>query len=114
MAIFRRYKIDRYKEVVVNQPEGLVSDGGFSTYTLDQNSDFLGVIKNITLIGEVTEITMEGADWVAIAAGGMAESGGLPTHAFRILRVIVHFDDLWDLLITMSKQDWRKESGKEF
>lgn len=43
----------------MNQPEGLVSDGGFSTYTLDQNSDFLGVIKNITLIGEVTEITMD-------------------------------------------------------
>jgi len=63
---------------------------------------------------EVTEITMEGADWVAIAAGGMAEPGGIPTNAFRILRVIVHFDDLWDLLITMSKQDWRKESGKEF
>lgn len=59
MAIFRRYKINRYKEVMINQPTGLVSDGGFSTYTLDQNSDFFGVIKNITLIGEVTEITMD-------------------------------------------------------
>ena len=59
MAIFRRYKINRYKEVMINQPSGLVSDGGFSTYTLDQNSDFFGVIKNITLIGEVTEITMD-------------------------------------------------------
>lgn len=59
MAIFKRYKIDRYKEVMINQPAGIVSDGGLSTYTLDQNSDFFGVIKNITLIGEVVEITMD-------------------------------------------------------
>lgn len=63
---------------------------------------------------EVTEITMEGAEWVAIAAGGMSEPGDTPTNAFRILRVIVHFDELWDLLVHMSKQDWRTESGKGF
>ena len=59
MAVFRRYKINRYKEVMINQPSGLVSDGGLSTYTLDQNSDFFGVIKNITLIGEVVEMIMD-------------------------------------------------------
>lgn len=59
MAIFKRYKIDRYKEVMINQPDGLVSDGGLSTYTLDQTSDFLGIIKDISLIGEVVEITMD-------------------------------------------------------
>jgi hypothetical protein len=59
MAVFKRFKIDRYKEVMINQPSGLVQDGGLSTYTLDSDSDFLGVIKSITLIGEVVEITMD-------------------------------------------------------
>jgi len=61
MAIFKRYKIDRYKEVMINQSTGLVQDGGFSTYTFDNenNGDFVGIVKDIRLIGEVIEITMD-------------------------------------------------------
>jgi hypothetical protein len=59
MAIFKRYKINSFKEVMINQPSGLVQDGGFSTYTIGSDSDFVGVIKSITLIGEVIEITMD-------------------------------------------------------
>lgn len=59
MPVFKRYKIDRYKEVMSEQPAGLVSDGGFSTYTLEPGNDFLGVIRIITLIGDVVEITMD-------------------------------------------------------
>lgn len=59
MPIFKRYKIDRYKEVMSEQPAGLISDGGLSTYTLEPGNDFLGVIRIITLIGDVVEITMD-------------------------------------------------------
>lgn len=59
MPIFKRYKIDRYKEVMINQPSGLVIDGDVSSYILDDSSDFLGIIKSITLLGEVTEVTMD-------------------------------------------------------
>lgn len=60
MPIFDRYGIERYKEILVNQPAGLVTDGGFSTYSLDDPSvnpdgtgDFLGVIKTVILLAEV-------------------------------------------------------------
>jgi hypothetical protein len=61
MPIFKRYKIDRYKEVVINQNPGLILDGGFSTYTFDNesNGDFVGIVKDIRLIGEVIEMTMD-------------------------------------------------------
>jgi len=61
MPIFKRFKIDRYKEVMINQSTGLIPDGGFSTYTFDNesNGDFVGIVKDIRLIGEVTEITLD-------------------------------------------------------
>lgn len=66
MAIIRTHYINRYKEVIVNQPAGLVEDGGFSTYTLNDptagafgTSDFFGVIKSVTLIGEIVEVTID-------------------------------------------------------
>jgi hypothetical protein len=59
MPVFKRYKIDRYKEVMSELPSGLVSDGGLSTYTIEQGNDFLGVIRIITLIGDVVETTMD-------------------------------------------------------
>jgi hypothetical protein len=61
MPIFKRYKIDKYKEVMINQSTGLVRDGGFSTYTFDNenNGDFVGIVKDIRLIGEVIEMTMD-------------------------------------------------------
>jgi hypothetical protein len=66
MPVFKRYKINAYKEVMSEVPSGLVSDGGFSTFQLDDNSrggfgtsDFLGVIRVITLIGDVVEITID-------------------------------------------------------
>jgi hypothetical protein len=61
MPIFKRFKIDRYKEVMINQSAGLVQDGGFSTYTFDNenNRDFVGIVKDIRLIGDVVEITMD-------------------------------------------------------
>jgi hypothetical protein len=66
MPVFKRYKINAYKEVMSEVPSGLVSDGGFSTFELNDTSrggfgtsDFLGVIRVITLIGDVVEITMD-------------------------------------------------------
>jgi hypothetical protein len=66
MPVFERYHIDRYKEVLTNQPSGLVSDGGFSTYSLDDpnitpngTGDFLGVIKTIVLLAEVYKETID-------------------------------------------------------
>jgi hypothetical protein len=66
MAVFERYKIERYKEILTNQPSGLVSDGGFSTYSLDDPSvtpngtgDFLGIIKTVVLLGEVYKETID-------------------------------------------------------
>jgi hypothetical protein len=66
MPVFKRYKISAYKEVMSEIPSGLVSDGGLSTWTLNDNiggpfgtSDFLGVARVITLIGDVVEITMD-------------------------------------------------------
>lgn len=66
MPVFDRYKIERYKEILINQPAGLVSDGGFSTYSLDDPSvtpngtgDFLGVIKTVILLAEVYKETID-------------------------------------------------------
>jgi hypothetical protein len=61
MPIFKRYKIDRYKEVMTNQSTGLIQDGVLSTYTFDNesNGDFVGIVKDIRLIGEVIEMTMD-------------------------------------------------------
>lgn len=66
MPVFQRVKIERFKEILLNQPAGLVSDGGFSTYTIDDPSitpigtgDFLGVIKTAVLLAEVYEDTMD-------------------------------------------------------
>jgi hypothetical protein len=61
MPIFKRFKIDRYKEVMINQSTGLAQDGGLSTYTFDNenNRDFVGIVKDIRLIGDVIEITMD-------------------------------------------------------
>lgn len=66
MPVFQRVKIERFKEILLNQSSGLVSDGGFSTYTLDDPSitpngtgDFLGVIKTAVLLAEVYEDTMD-------------------------------------------------------
>jgi hypothetical protein len=61
MPIFKRYKIDRYKEVMINQSTGLIQDGGFSTYTFDNenNGDFISIVKDVRLIGEVIEMTMD-------------------------------------------------------
>jgi len=66
MPVFKRYKINDYKEIMSEVPSGLVSDGGLSTFELNDNSrggfgtsDFLGVIRVITLIGDVVEITMD-------------------------------------------------------
>lgn len=66
MPVFQRVKIERFKEILLNQPAGLVSDGGFSTYTIDDplitpigTGDFLGVIKTAVLLAEVYEDTMD-------------------------------------------------------
>ena len=66
MPILQRYSIERYKEILTNQPAGLVQDGSFSTYTLDDptitpngTGDFLGVIKTIVLLGEVYRETID-------------------------------------------------------
>lgn len=60
MPVFTRYRIDRYKEILTTQQAGLISDGQFSTYTLDDpavnpngNGDFLGVIKTAVLLADV-------------------------------------------------------------
>jgi hypothetical protein len=66
MPVFERYSIERYKEILINQPAGNIKDGGFSTYSLDDpditpngTGDFLGVIKTIVLIGEVYRQTID-------------------------------------------------------
>lgn len=66
MPIFERYRIDRYKEILTNQPAGTVSDGGFSSYNLDDPStvpngtgDFLGIIKTVILLGEIYKETID-------------------------------------------------------
>jgi hypothetical protein len=66
MPVFERYRIERYKEILINQPSGNVPDGGFSSYTLDNPSispngtgDFLGVIKTVVLLGEIYKETMD-------------------------------------------------------
>jgi hypothetical protein len=61
MAIINRFQIRRYNEILVDVPAGTIPDGGFSTFNLDNpattgpfgTSDFLGVIKQSVLIGEV-------------------------------------------------------------
>lgn len=66
MPILARFKIQNYKEILLNQPAGLVSDGGLSTYTLDDplvtpngTGDFLGLIKTVVLLGEVYRETVD-------------------------------------------------------
>lgn len=66
MPVFERYKIDRYKEILTNQPAGNIPDGGFSSYNLDDPSitpngtgDFLGVIKTVVLLGEIYKETID-------------------------------------------------------
>jgi len=66
MPIFERHRIERYKEILTNQPAGLVQDGGFSTYSLDDPSvtpngtgDFLGIIKTVVLLAEVYKETID-------------------------------------------------------
>jgi hypothetical protein len=65
MAIIQRYSIDRFKEILINQPSGLVQDG-FGGYTLDEpltnpigTGDFLGVIKTSVLLAEVYRDTLD-------------------------------------------------------
>lgn len=57
MAIFKRYKINNFKEVLIDQPSGQISDGGLSTVTIPE--EFGGIVKNSILIGEVIESTLD-------------------------------------------------------
>lgn len=66
MPVFQRYSIERYKEILTTQPAGLVPDGGFSTYSLDDpnivpngTGDFLGVIKTVILLADVYKETID-------------------------------------------------------
>lgn len=66
MAILTRFLIERFKEVILPESAGTISDGGFSTYNLDDptlvpsgTGDFLGVIRDIRLLGEVVKITVD-------------------------------------------------------
>lgn len=60
MPVLSRYRISSFQDVQIDQPAGLVNDGQFSTYTLDDPSitpggtgDFLGVIKTSVLLGRL-------------------------------------------------------------
>lgn len=60
MPVLSRYRISSFQDVQIDQPAGLVNDGQFSTYTLDDpaitpggTGDFLGVIKTSVLLGRL-------------------------------------------------------------
>jgi hypothetical protein len=69
MATINKYQIRRYKEVLIDVPAGIVEDGGFSTFQLDNpdmilnppngTSDFFGTIKKVVLLGEVIKETLD-------------------------------------------------------
>lgn len=66
MAIINRFFIRRYKEILIDVPPGLFQGPGFSTFNLDSpnpnpngTSDFLGLIKQSVLIGEIYKDTAD-------------------------------------------------------
>ena len=66
MAIIRKFQITRYKEIQYNTPTGTVQDGQFGTFSLDDPNvfdsgtiDFVGVMKNVVLIGDLLRITLD-------------------------------------------------------
>jgi len=69
MAIIRKYKIQRYKQVTIDLQSGNIEDGGFSTFQLDDpsmllnppngTSDFFGTVKRVVLLGEVVRETLD-------------------------------------------------------
>jgi hypothetical protein len=57
---------------------------------------------------DAADIVMDNAGWVGIVSGTTAKQ----TATMQLLGLPRYFDSLYDLLVAMSKEDWRIENDK--
>jgi hypothetical protein len=85
---------------------------GFSTKTTAQNLKKILLEQTLKAVeydkNDSADIVMDGAGWVGILSGTTAKQ----TATMQLLGLPRYFDSLYDLLVAMSKEDWRIENDR--